>query len=114
MRSMQQKHQLHPSFKIWLSVKGVDLIGKGGVSLLRLIQKHGSIRKAAKELGCSYKFAWDQLEDMERKLGTPVVLTKSGGATGGGAELTSTARVLLEKYDKIEKDVRKAIREETI
>jgi molybdate transport repressor ModE-like protein len=51
---------------------------------------------------------------MERKLGTPVVLTKRGGATGGGAELTSTARVLLEKYDKIEKGVRKAIREETI
>jgi molybdate transport system regulatory protein len=111
---MQQRQQLHPSFKIWLSVKGGDLIGKGGVSLLKLIEKHGSIRKAAKELGCSYMFAWVQLEEMERKLGTPVVLTKRGGTTGGGAELTNTARVLLDKYDKIEKSVRKVIREETI
>lgn len=90
------------------------MIGKGGVSLLKLIEKHGSIRKAAKELGCSYMFAWVQLEEMERKLGTPVVLTKRGGTTGGGAELTNTARVLLDKYDKIEKSVRKVIREETI
>ena len=103
MRQTRQK--LHPSFKIWLSAKGEYIIGKGGVSLLRGIQKYGSITKAAKELGRSYKYAWDQLKEMEMKLGAPVVLRKRGGATGGGAELTELARTLLRKYETLEKRV---------
>jgi molybdate transport system regulatory protein len=105
MRQTRQK--LHPSFKIWLSAKGEYIIGKGGVSLLRGIQKYGSITKAAKELGRSYNFAWNQLRDMEKKLGAPVVLRKRGGATGGGAELTELARTLLRKYETLEKRIEK-------
>lgn len=110
---MQQNRQkLSPSFKIWLRTKNKDIIGKGSAALLKAIQKHGSITKAAKELGFSYKFAWDQLADMERKLRGPVITTRRGGATGGGARLTKLAKTLLEEYKTAEELVEKTIKKE--
>jgi len=103
------KKTLSPSFKIWLTSRGEDVIGKGGATLLRAIERQGSITKAAKELGLSYKFAWDQLADMEKKLGVPVISTKRGGITRGGAELTGLGRRLIKRYEKVEKLVKGTI-----
>jgi len=108
----QNRRKLSPSFKIWLRTRNKDIIGKGGATLLKAIQKHGSITKAAKELGFSYKFAWDQLADMDRKLRGPVITTKRGGATGGGARLTKLAKTLLEEYKTAEELVEKTIQKE--
>jgi molybdate transport system regulatory protein len=78
--------------------------------LFKGIEKNGSISKAAKELGWSYKYAWDQLREMERKLEAPVVIRKRGGATGGGAKLTELAKSLLGKYEETERRVHRAMR----
>ncbi len=108
MRLLRQR--LHPSYKIWLTSRGGYVIGKGGASLFKGIEKYGSISKAAEELGWSYKYAWDQLREMESKLGAPVVVRKRGGATGGGAKLTELAKSLLGKYEEIERSVKRTIR----
>lgn len=110
LRSMRKvRQQLRPSFKVWLTAGDEDVVGKGGASLLRGIQKYGSISRAAKELGWSYSFAWLQLRDLEKKLGAPVVLRKRGGEVGGGAELTELAKALLWKYEALEKRVERTI-----
>lgn len=106
------RNTLRPSFKVWLRSGGEDIIGKGGAALLKSIERYGSITKAARELGFSYKFAWDQLSDMEKKLGFPVISTKRGGVTRGGAELTGMGRRLLRRYEKIEKLVKGTVRRE--
>ena len=108
MRKVRQK--LRPSFKVWLTAGDDDVVGKGGASLLRGIQKYGSISRAAKELGWSYSFAWLQLRDLETKLGASVVLRKRGGEVGGGAELTELAKALLWKYEALEKRVERTIK----
>jgi len=110
MRSKVQK--LSPSFKIWLRGKGGHVVGEGGASLLKGIEIYGSIAKAAKKIGVSYKFAWDQLEEMERRLGVPLLLRRRGGAVGGGAELTESARMLLKQYEKMERYVDRVIQDE--
>ena len=39
-------------------------VGRGRIDLLRLIGETGSISKAAKAMGMSYKHAWDAVDAM--------------------------------------------------
>ena len=43
--------------RIWIEVDGEILLGEGRVSLLKAIEKTGSLSKASKSLGMSYKKA---------------------------------------------------------
>jgi len=96
---VQKRESLTPSFKVWLKKRGQDVLGEGGASLLRAIGSCGSITKAARETGMSYKHAWDRLAEIQAAIGQPVVSTRRGGRTGGGgAELTSEAKMLLRDY----------------
>ncbi|MFH0848570.1 MAG: TOBE domain-containing protein [archaeon] len=98
---MQQPKKLSPSFKIWLKKDGSHVMGEGGASLLKAIHRCGSITEAAKQVGVSYKYAWDRLAEMGRGLGEPVLRTRRGGKKGGGgAELTEAAVQLLRNYER--------------
>jgi len=58
------------------------LLGKGRVRLLKAIERYGSIHRASKELGISYKKAWHQIEDLNRHAPKPVV-SKNGMPMSG-------------------------------
>ena len=77
------------------------VIGEGGASLLRAIGRYGSISEAAKRTGISYKYAWDKLASIEKAIGKPILRRNRGGTSGGGAELTEVAMVLLKDYDRV-------------
>jgi len=99
--TIHRPRSLSPSFKVWLRRDRFDVIGEGGASLLKAIEKCGSITAAAKRMGVSYKYAWDRLAEIERALGQPLLRTRRGGRTGGGgAELTDQAVTLLKEYDR--------------
>ena len=101
-----------PSFKIWLTKNGNDVVGEGGASLLKAIAKCGSITEAAKEVGVSYKYAWDRIAEIEKALGHPLVTTRRGGKYGGGgAELTNKALVLLKDYDRMARYVDRVLKD---
>ena len=53
--------------------EGVLLAGQR-VRLMEAIDKHGSIQKAAKELGLSYKAAWDAVNSMNNLCDQPLVM----------------------------------------
>ena len=89
-----------PAFKVWFETRGRHTIGAGGAALLQAIREEGSITKAAKKLGISYKYAWDQISEMEKALGQPILETKVGGRTGGGAALNDVAISLLREYSR--------------
>jgi molybdate transport system regulatory protein len=78
-------------------------IGPGKIDLLEHIEAHGSLSQAARELGMSYRRAWLLLDDLNRSLSEPVVSTAVGGVRGGGAQVTSAGRALVDAYRAFEK-----------
>src|SRR5579862_6008219 len=77
-------------------------LGPGKIRLLEAIGKSGSISRAGRALGMSYRRAWLLIDDMNSAFRAPVVATQPGGARGGGAALTPFGRELIEKYRAIE------------
>lgn len=91
-------------WRFWFEKDGKPVLGKGGAEILKAIDEYGSISKAARSLGMSYRFVWNYIEKMENRLGK-VVERERGGRGGGGAELTELGRTILEKYYKVQKEL---------
>ena len=84
--------------KHWLEVDGRFAIGDGGVELLRAIAAHGTLAKAAREVGSSYRHAWGYVRQAESALGIPLTQSRPGKGTARGLELTAQARRLLRQF----------------
>lgn len=94
-----------PKIDATLSLRSGDrfLVGRDRIKLLEAIAKHGSISKAAKAVGYSYKTAWDSVDAINNLLPSSAFLTKMGGAGGGGgAQVTEEGRRLIDTFYKIE------------
>lgn len=81
---------------LWLEGRGELYFGMGRAQLLLLVQRLGSIKKAAESLGMSYRAAWGKLQQSERALG--VKLLENRGARCEGQRLTPEASALVEAY----------------
>ena len=79
--------------------------GKGIAQILSLVEQHGSLSAAYKEMGMSSSKAWKILHRAEADLGFPLLKSISGGAHGGGTVLTQEGKMLLEKYKEFDKQV---------
>lgn len=106
-----KKQPRTPTIRIWLESGGKYTIGEGGAALLKAIDALGSINSAAKKVGCSYKYAWDQIAEMEKALGFRLLNTTVGGKTGGGAVLTDAARELLREYNRVERYAKEVLKD---
>ncbi|MDN5346495.1 MAG: molybdate transport system regulatory protein [Clostridia bacterium] len=96
-------------YKVWLE-EGEHVFGDGLFSLLREIDRLGSINRAAQSLHMSYRQAWGRVKKAEERLGIDLLVTRTGGEDGGGAELTKEGRELMEKYNLFRREVDKAIK----
>ncbi len=99
-----------PSFKVWLEVDGKPVVGRGGVKILQAIEKEGSIGKAAKSLGMSYRYVWAYLRRINKVLGVSVVESRVGGLGGGETRLTETGLWLVKEYLRVEKILENALK----
>ena len=81
----------------WNAMENV-FFGPGPVELLEKIAETGSINKAAKKMGMSYKKAWKLISLLNEHTHQPVVLLQTGGKKGGGSVLTPEARQLIAFY----------------
>jgi molybdate transport system regulatory protein len=77
-------------------------IGHGKIRLLEMIAQHGSISRAAKEMGMSYRRAWLLTDEVNTMFNQPVLETQHGGPGGGYARLTSFGHALIGHYRAIE------------
>jgi molybdate transport system regulatory protein len=77
-------------------------IGPGKADLLEAIARSGSISAAGRELGMSYRRAWNLVEVMNRSFRAPLVETLTGGAGGGGARVTAFGADVLTRYRAME------------
>lgn len=83
-------------------------IGHGRIELLEQIGELGSIAKAAKAMGMSYKRAWYLAESINSTFTEPVVERQHGGKGGGSAHLTEFGQSLVSDYRAMEAAALKA------
>jgi molybdate transport system regulatory protein len=73
-------------------------IGPGKIRLLELIERHGSISEAGRQMGMSYRRAWVLVDNLNHCFRSPVVASQTGGQHGGGAALTEFGHAVVEHY----------------
>jgi molybdate transport system regulatory protein len=77
-------------------------LGPGKIELLEHIVTHGSIAAGGRALRMSYRRAWELVDELNKIFDQPVLLPKTGGKKGGGAELTPLGLALISRYRAIE------------
>lgn len=87
--------------RCWVEVDGEKFFGPGPAELLHLIDETGSISKAARLMGMSYKKAWDLVDTMNTGRQAPYVVSHKGGQKGGGAHLTERGKRIVSAYNKL-------------
>lgn len=103
------RESLALSGELWLHAGGQTLGGAARIALLAAIGETGSITRAAKAVGLSYKGAWDAIDTMNNLAGEPLVLCATGGKGGGGTTLTPRATALIAAFRAIEREHRRFI-----
>lgn len=81
-----------------------EMIGPGKAELLERIDRCGSIAAAGREMGMSYKRAWELVGTLNAMFRAPVVESTRGGPGGGGAVLTDAGREILDLYRGVERE----------
>lgn len=78
-------------------------------SLLEGIATTGSLASSARQVGISYKTAWDTLQRLADYLETPAVESAAGGTGGGNSRLSAAGKALLERYRLLESEHRSLV-----
>lgn len=73
-------------------------VGGDRIGLLEAIDRCGSISGAGRELGISYKTAWDAVDAMNNAAEAPLVHRAAGGVGGGGTMLTEEGKETVRLY----------------
>ena len=93
------QNELH--LKVTLRIYSDDdqrCFGPGIATLLQRVREHHSLRAGAASMEMAYSKAWTIVKSSERILGVQLLHTSVGGRSGGGAQLTEEAVLLLEAY----------------
>ncbi|MCK9397707.1 MAG: TOBE domain-containing protein [Methylobacter sp.] len=83
-----------------------DMLDSRMIGLLSAIDQSGSINQAAKQVGLSYKGAWQIIERANNGAPKTLVMTATGGSKGGGTCLTEAGRSLLALFNDLEQQHR--------
>ena len=93
--SMNEKLRPVISIRIFRETK---CFGPGVAELLRHVREAHSLRGAAMTMGMAYSKAWRIIKRSEELTGCKLLLSRTGGAHGGGAELSPKAERLFAAY----------------
>jgi molybdate transport system regulatory protein len=85
-------------------------LSHGKAELMELIRETGSIRQAAQRMDMSYRRGWLLADELNRMFREPVIETKKGGKSGGGAGLTNFGETLLKRFRDMEARTAKALK----
>jgi molybdate transport system regulatory protein len=100
--SREKLPPLQVSGNLWLGRKGQTLLGGYRIDLLESIERTGTLTQAAKDVGLSYKAAWDAVDAMNNLAEKPLVVRSAGGRAGGHSGLTEHGRRLVQLYRLLE------------
>ncbi|MDH3365447.1 MAG: NUDIX domain-containing protein [Thermoplasmata archaeon] len=85
--------------KLWLVDGDRFIVSDGRAALMRRIKGLGSMSKAAKEMGMSYRHAWEVLQRISENAGGDIVASARGGKDGGATTLTELGETILREYE---------------
>ncbi len=101
---------MKPYNKLFLSSNNITgSFGNGKWHLLNAVKKHGSIQKAATELGRSYRKAWGDIKRAEEGFQQKIVTKVRGGKDGGSTILTDFGLELLKQWELYRRAVKKDV-----
>jgi molybdate transport system regulatory protein len=80
-------------------------VGAERVALLKAIAEQGTIAAAAKQVGLSYKGAWDAVQALNNLFERPVVEAHPGGQSGGAAVVTPAGHALIAAFARLEAEL---------
>jgi molybdate transport system regulatory protein len=89
---------LAPRVKVWLEIEGRYVFGFGICEILQAVDRAGSIKQAAADLGKSYRYVWGRVKKVEHSLGRRLVETQVGGQGAQRSALTPEARELTAAF----------------
>lgn len=92
----------YPGLTLRVLARDFPAMGPGKAALIASIARTGSISAAAREMGMSYRRAWQLVEALNGSFTEPVVRTAVGGRSGGGAAVTPFGKRLLRHYNAME------------
>jgi molybdate transport system regulatory protein len=98
---MSSKYEnIRLNYKIWLETKDeLGILGDGKWILLKAISETGSLKLAMEKLNLSYRKTWNNLQQIEERLGFPILDTQRGGADGGKTCLTPEGEKIVRAFD---------------
>jgi molybdate transport system regulatory protein len=96
------------AFKIWIEQNG-KVFGEGPYQLLKGVDKTGSLRQVAGQMGMAYSKAWKLIRTIEQRLGFSLLVRKVGGRSGGGSRITPRAKELMACYAVFRDEAQAAI-----
>jgi len=96
-------------YKIWYENHNGIVFGEGPCRLLRGIEKTGSLKQAAADLGMAYSKANHVIKSCEGNLGSALTHPKRGGITRGGSEVSDKAIELMKVHESFREEIENEI-----
>ena len=84
-------------------------VGLERIALLEAIGELGSITAAAKQLGLSYKAAWDAVQALNNLFDAPLINASAGGKSGGAATITPRGHAVIKAFREVEREIGAAL-----
>lgn len=94
----KDKNTMEVTGALWLQKSGQKVFAEERIALLEKIGELGSITKAARAVGISYKTAWDLVDLMNNLADRPLVERSAGGKGGGGTVLTKAGLEIVRQF----------------
>jgi molybdate transport system regulatory protein len=92
----------YPGLTLRILGRRSPAMGPGRAELLEKIVESGSISAAAREMGMSYRRAWQLVEAINRSFTQQVVVTAIGGKRGGGTQITEFGMDVIKRFRAME------------
>lgn len=107
VKNAKSKPETSVSGSLWIQRRQSEFLGNDRINLLEKIDELGSITKAAKAVGISYKTAWDTVNLINNLAEKPLVDRSAGGKGGGGTSLTVEGKKVINQFKAIQEEHRK-------
>ncbi|MFL5245515.1 MAG: winged helix-turn-helix domain-containing protein [Gemmataceae bacterium] len=104
--------KLTPRVKIWLECDGRYAFGFGLSEILQAVERAGSIKHAAQDLGKSYRYIWGRIKEAEKVLRRQLVETQIGGKETQRSTLTPPAQELVAAFLSLRSTVKVSVERE--
>lgn len=98
VQSRKRQRLLVPRVKVWVECRGRYAFGYGLAEILQAVERAGSFKEAASDLGKSYRYIWGRIKEAEKVLGQQLVETHVGGQGHQRSFLTPAAKQLVASF----------------